>query len=203
MTNATTARRLLPAAVLLAALALVAGCGGSSDNSQDTGSTTSSPAGADAHNSADVTFATDMIPHHAQAVEMADLAASKATDAEVKSLAAAIKGAQDPEIKTMTGWLKDWDAPVPETGMGHEMSAGSEMGMMTAEEMSALEKSSGAEFDKMWVEMMTRHHNGAIEMAKTEIKSGQYAPAKALAQRIVSAQTSEVATLKGIASRLA
>lgn len=196
-----TARRLVPAAVLLTGLSLTAACGGSSSGGNHDAATGSRNASSAAHNAADVAFATDMIPHHAQAVEMADMALQAAVDPEVKSLAEAIKGAQDPEIKTMTGWLTDWKAPVPDTAMGHSMHGG--MGMMTDNEMAALGKASGAAFDKLWVDMMTRHHTGAIAMANTELKDGQYADAKALAQRIVSSQTEEVAKMTAIAKRLA
>src|SRR5438128_8499755 len=69
-----------------------------------------------AFNDADVEFAQQMIPHHQQALEMAKLAESRATGPEVKDLAAAIEGAQDPEIQTMTGWLQEWDEDVPGLG---------------------------------------------------------------------------------------
>jgi len=195
-----TARRLVPPAVALAGLSLAAACGGSSTGGNHDAASGSRASSA-AHNAADVAFATDMIPHHAQAVEMADMALVAAVDPEVKALAQAIKGAQDPEIKTMTGWLTDWKAPVPGTGVGHSMSGGG-MGMMSDAEMAALGNATGTEFDKMWVDMMTRHHTSAIEMANTEIKDGQYADAKALAQRIVTSQTAEVTKMTAIAKRL-
>jgi len=196
-----TARRLVPAAVLLAGLSLTAACGGSSSGGNHDAANGSSASSA-AHNVADVAFATDMIPHHTQAVEMADMALKAAVDPEVKALAQAIKGAQDPEIKTMTGWLTDWKSPVPGAGMGHSMSGGG-MGMMSDADMAALGKATGAEFDKMWVEMMTRHHTGAIQMANTELKDGQFGDAKALAQQIVTSQTAEVTKMAAIAKRQA
>ena len=196
-----TARRLVPAAVALAGLALVAACGGTSTGGNHDAASGSNASSSATHNTADVAFATDMIPHHAQAVEMADMALKAAVDPDVKTLAQAIKGAQDPEITTMTGWLTDWKAPVPTKGMGHSMSGGG-MGMMSDADMAALGKATGPAFDKMWVEMMTRHHTSAIEMASTEIKNGQYADAKALAQRIVTSQTAEVTTMAAIAKRL-
>lgn len=196
-----TARRLVPAAVALAGLSLAAACGGSSTGGNHDTASGSGASSSAAHNAADVAFATDMIPHHTQAVEMADMALAAAVDPEVKALAQAIKGAQDPEIKTMTGWLTDWKAAVPGTGMGHSMSGGG-MGMMSDTDMAALGKATGAAFDKMWVDMMTRHHTGAIEMANTEIKNGQYTDAKALAQRIVTSQTAEVTKMTAIAKRL-
>lgn len=200
LSTPSTARRLVPVALALAGLALVTGCGASgSDSNRDAAK--GSIASTTAHNSADVAFATDMIPHHAQAVEMADLALATAVDPEVKALAQAIKKAQDPEITAMTGWLTAWKAPVPGTGMGHSMS-GTSMGMMSDSEMAGLGKATGAAFDRLWVGMMTRHHTGAIEMATTEVKDGQDPAAKALAQRIITSQTAEVATMTAMAMRL-
>jgi uncharacterized protein (DUF305 family) len=194
------ARKTLPAVLVLATLALVAACGGTSTGGNHNASDGRNTSSSAAHNSADVAFATDMIPHHAQAVEMADMALKAAVDPEVKALAQAIKGAQDPEIKTMSGWLTSWKAPVPPTGMS--MTGGNSMGMMSGADMAALGKATGAAFDKMWVAMMTRHHTGAIAMATTELGSGQFPDAKTLAQRIVTSQTAEVAKMKAIAQRL-
>ncbi|MGW7683830.1 DUF305 domain-containing protein [Kribbella sp. NPDC054772] len=187
-------------ATLLAAVFGVAGCGDS-----DAGGSPSTPVAtsAAAFNDADVAFATQMIPHHQQAVEMADLALRKATTADVKTLATAIKAAQDPEIKQMSGWLTTWGKPVPTPGerSGHDMS-GSMAGMMTPEEMSDLDKASGTMFDRMWVDMMIRHHQGAVTMAKTEQTGGQDAPSIALAKKIQAAQTTEIATMQRLLGRL-
>ena len=198
------------------AMALVlAGCG-SSDHSSSTAShgspsasssSTSSfgPAAAGPHNAADVAFATDMVPHHAQAVEMANMALDTTSNAEIKTLAQAIQGAQDPEIRIMSGWLQGWGAKVPTSGAGHSMGGMSGVGgtgMMSADQMAELDKAEGATFDRLWVEMMTEHHTGAIAMAKTELADGDNAEAKALAQTIISAQTAEVATLNGLAKTL-
>ncbi len=200
----SAARKILPVVLALGGLTLASACGSSSsgggDSAASTGGNGSSTVGA--HNTADVTFATDMIPHHAQAVEMADMALTTATDPEIKTLATAIKGAQDPEIVKMTGWLKDWNAPVPQTGAGH-MTGMAMDGMMSDAEMSDLGKATGKAFDTMWVAMMTRHHQGAIAMANTELTSGQSSDAKTLAQQIITGQTAEVATMAAIAKRLA
>ena len=203
-TKHSAARKLVPATALLAGLALFAACGSSSSGPKATsgGSSPSAAAApASAHNAADITFATDMIPHHSQAVEMADMALKAATDAEIKSLATAIKAAQDPEIVKLNGWLKAWNAPAPTTGMS--MNGMSMNGMMSDAEMSSLGKATGKAFDTMWVSMMTRHHEGAIDMANTELTSGQNYDAKALAQKIITGQTAEVAHMKKIAKRLA
>jgi len=156
------------------------------------------PAATGPHNDADVSFATDMIPHHAQAVEMADLALDKATNDKVTTLATAIKGAQDPEIRTMSGWLVGWGEKVPGAMHGgHSMS-----GMMSEERMADLEKASGAAFDRLWVDMMIEHHEGAVLMAREELAEGQSPDAKALAQDIIEAQNAEIATMRELAKTL-
>ncbi|GAA1580847.1 DUF305 domain-containing protein [Kribbella sancticallisti] len=201
------------AALTLAATLTLAACG-NDDGAQPGGSSSSMP-GMDHgsknpstaatntapmdHNDADVMFATMMIPHHQQAVEMATMALEKATNAQVKQLATAIKAAQDPEIQQMSGWLKDWGKPVPTPGMGHSMPGG---GMMTEEEMTALGKASGAAFDKMWVQMMIKHHQGAVAMAKTEQTSGKAATAIALAKQIETGQAAEIATMQKLLTQL-
>ena len=121
---------------------------------------------------ADITFAQLMIPHHEQAVQMADMALQQATSPEVTDLATQIKAAQDPEIQQMRGWLQQWGAPEQMDGvdgMDHgDMDMGGQTagGMMSDEDMGALMDASGADFDRMWLTMMIAHHEGAIEMAE-------------------------------------
>lgn len=192
-------RRTALAVTAGAAALVLSACGGGGHDMSSMGSDSDSPsatasAKAGDHNDQDVSFAEEMIQHHRQAVEMADLAADRASSQEVKDLATKIKGAQDPEIKTMSGWLTSWGEEVPAdmSGMeGHDMS--SDMpGMMSSEDMDKLEKASGAEFDKMFLEMMVKHHEGAIEMAKAEKTDGKYGPAVKLADDVITAQTAEI-----------
>ncbi len=210
-------RPLAMAAALLATVALP-GCG--SDNEGGTpasGPPTSSMPGMDhgtmntmspsasatasanaAFNDADVAFATAMIPHHGQAIEMADLALQQAASSRVTTLAKAIKAAQNPEIRTMSGWLTAWGKPVPApTGMQHDGQSPMP-GMMTTQEMADLEKTRGADFDRMWVQMMIKHHQGAVTMAKTEQTAGTSAQAIDLATKIAADQTREIATLQRV-----
>ncbi|MEU2180328.1 DUF305 domain-containing protein [Streptomyces thermolilacinus] len=190
-------RRTAALAAAGGAALVLAACGGGGDSSagHDGHSTKSPSASASAsqgqHNAADVTFAKGMVPHHRQAIEMADLAPSRAESAEVKKLAADIKKAQDPEIKTLSGWLTSWGEEVPAEGaMDHSMHGG--RGMMTAEEMQQLKDSSGKAFDTAFMEMMIKHHEGAVEMAKTEQADGAYAPAKEMAGQIITSQSAEI-----------
>lgn len=176
---------------IIAVGALLAGCG---DN-DDMGDLHKSGGETAKANQADIAFAQDMIPHHEQAIEMATLAATRAKDQEVSKLAEQIEGAQDPEIKTMTGWLEEWGAP---TGMDHGDMGGDMPGMMPDEDMAELAKATGATFDRMFLEMMIKHHEGAIEMSETELKDGQNADAKKLAQEIIDAQQAEIDTMNDL-----
>lgn len=174
---------------IIAVGALVAGCGGSGDAGAE-----NTPADTATANQADITFAHEMIPHHQQAVEMAALAATRADSPEVRELAAQIEGAQDPEIETMTGWLKQWGAP--SGTMDHGDMDGDMAGMMSDEDMATLEQATGAEFDRLFMEMMIKHHEGAIEMAKTALRDGQNADAATLAKDIIDAQQAEIDTMR-------
>lgn len=148
------------------------------------------------HNPADVTFAASMVPHHQQAIEMADLALVQASSGDVRRLATEIKAAQGPEIASMTGWLTGWGAaPMPGD---HDMGGAGMDGMMSAQEMSALKDQSGAAFDRMWLQMMVRHHEGAVAMARTQLSEGRDPAAKALARAVMDGQTKEIATMNAL-----
>jgi uncharacterized protein (DUF305 family) len=222
------------AATVTAALVL-AGCGGASTPSAHSGhGATATASGSSAtaaarqggHNAQDVTFAQGMIPHHRQAVAMADLAVSRAGSQDVKDLAARIRKAQDPEIATMSGWLKAWGETVPGAsasampsmsdmpgmdhsgesmpGMDHsgesmpgmDHSGGSMPGMMSDADMRRLEKLSGAAFDTAFLQMMIRHHEGAVAMARTEQAKGAYGPARSMAKSIVATQSAEITEMR-------
>ena len=185
------------ATVLAAAALTLAACGSDSDTSDGSSGSTSK------HNDADVTFAQDMIPHHAQAIVMSTMAKKQASDPELRQLAVDIQAAQGPEIKQMSGWLKAWGEKVPSTDMGmggmDDMGdMGNMPGMMTGRQMMNLDKSSGSRFDRMWLQMMIQHHEGAIEMAKVEQRNGQSSDAIELAKTIESAQTDEIALMKSM-----
>ena len=212
MNRTTTLRRsLLGGAAALAALILAAGCGdetgmpGMDHGAANAPTTAASSSAATEFNDSDVMFAQMMIPHHQQAVEMADLAATRANDPELKSLAAQIKAAQAPEMSTMTGWLTAWGRPTapPSASGGHDHGGSSSMpGMMSAQDMDTLTSATGVDFDRKFAEMMIGHHNGAIEMAKTEQSSGSNPQAKELAAQIEKSQTAEVKQLQSILDRL-
>lgn len=180
------------------------------DSSSPTSSTpsasTSAPVDAQ-HDAADVTFSQGMVVHHQGAIRMAQMATAQASTPQVKDLAARIEAAQAPEIDEMTSWLRAWGEPVTAggamAGMDHSSGStssapagpGSPMGMMTDEQMDQLMAATGAGFDRMFLQMMTTHHQGAIAMARTEQADGSNAQAIALATSIESSQTAEVAEM--------
>ena len=142
----------------------------------------------------DVRFAQMMIPHHQQAIEMADVALSKPSASEkVKELSADIKKAQDPEIATMRGWLSSWGA---QTSMPPGMDHGS--GMMSADDMDKLKAAEGAAFDRTWVTQMISHHEGAVTMAEQVLATTQNPEVKQLAEAIIKAQKAEIATMQSL-----
>jgi uncharacterized protein (DUF305 family) len=132
---------------------------------------------------------------------MAQMVPSRTTNQQVIKLAQAIEQAQGPEIAEMQQWQVDWAVPTSPPTDGHgghdsndadsgEIDAGH--GMMTDQQMQQLEQSSGAAFDKMWLEMMIEHHAGAVEMSMQEISDGQNPQAITLAQAIVTTQQAEI-----------
>ncbi|MQA87445.1 MAG: DUF305 domain-containing protein [Streptosporangiales bacterium] len=188
-------RLLVIAAVPLAAVLTLAGCGGT-DGDTTSGDAAPQRTAAQPFSDADVTFAQGMIPHHRQAIEMAGTAADRAANPRVKTLATDIEKAQGPEIEAMTGWLRAWGEDVPDdmSGMDHE---GMDMpGTMSPEDMRDLERATGAEFDRMFLRMMIEHHEGAIDMARTEQADGENSDAVALAKKIERDQTAEIASMR-------
>lgn len=192
-------RHLSALAAMMAAVLALAGCGG--DESQ---LETYTADNGDEFNDADVTFATDMMPHHAQALQMVDLTVGRDLDPQIEQLAEQVRAAQAPEIDLMAGWLTAWDQPVPETARDHanaDGSGGMEMdsdmaGMMSEQELSALEAARGAEFETRWLELMIEHHEGAVEMAETEQADGRFVAAVELAGAIESSQQAEIARME-------
>ena len=188
-------RFVLPLAIA-AAVGIVGACTEDSP-SLDVSTDTSTTAPAD-HNDADIAFAQAMIPHHEQAIEMAELAETRAEQGEVRELARAIKAAQGPEIEQLRQWLRQWGVTESSAASGEhggEMHA-ADSGMMGAEEMAALEMAAGAEFDRMFLEGMIKHHRGAIDMANDEVVEGKYELAIELAKAIRDAQQAEITEMQ-------
>lgn len=191
-----------PRKYVLAVVALVTAVTLSACSSGGSGEATSSAApsaSAEAQfNDADVMFAQMMIPHHEQAIEMSDMILTKdGISEQVTSLATEIKDAQGPEITQLNEWLDAWGADAEMGGMDHGMD-----GMMSDEDMKALEDASGDEASTLFLEQMIMHHEGAIEMAETEITNGENPDAIQMAENIVSTQSDETATMENLLGSL-
>jgi uncharacterized protein (DUF305 family) len=150
-------------------------------------------------NAADEMFVTMMIPHHEQAIEMADLMLAKNdVDPQVVDLAQRIKDAQRPEIDTMLGWLDDWGIDYDDSMGGMDYGGG----MMSAGDMAALESADGPQASRLFLEQMIVHHEGAIDMAQSAATSGQNPNVVALAEQVIEDQTAEIAIMRELLDSL-
>lgn len=168
------------------------------------GSDDTAAGGNDNHNDTDVAFAQGMIPHHTQAIEMSDLVLAKdGVDPAVTKLAEQIKAAQAPELDTMIGWLEEWDEDVPPTtGMASMDDMSSMDGMMSEQDMAELEAATANEASRLFLQQMTEHHGGAIDMAEQEVDAGAYPAAITLAEDIIQSQQAEIGTMNKLLGRL-
>lgn len=195
-------RAAATAALALTAVLALSGCGtgsGSDEGSMpgmDHGSSTQS---ADV-NDADVMFASMMIVHHEQAIEMSDIVlAADGVDPAVVDLAQEIKAAQGPEIEQLESWLDEWGVSPEDrdaTGMDHGD------GMMSDEDLAALQAADGPEASRLFLEQMIVHHEGAVEMAQAQVDDGSDTDAVELAQRIIDAQTGEIQVMNDLLATL-
>jgi len=145
-------------------------------------------------NHADLMFVQGMIPHHKQAITLADYALDPLmrASAAIINLASQIKAAQDPEIAYMTVLLKAWDQPM-RMDMKMKMD-----GMLTPAEMDAIKQLKGQDFDQAWVKGMIAHHQGAVMMAKVVIKNGINPDVSKLAKAIIDGQVAEIKTMQAL-----
>ncbi|MFI6425090.1 DUF305 domain-containing protein [Promicromonospora sp. NPDC050880] len=160
---------------------------------------------------ADAQFLTDMIWHHGQAIDMSVLAPERAESEQLKTFASRIDVVQGSEIDLMAGWLEENDYPVPVTAEpgdgsgprapehGHDAAM---PGMLTEAEMAALEGASGEEFDRLYLEGMIKHHEGALAMCKEVAASGSEERVLELANNIAADQMAEIDRLDQMLAEL-
>ena len=172
-----------------------AGCGGSSvaDVAEKAVDAAKDAVG---FNDSDLNFTQMMIPHHEQAIEMADIALDPLVGASdsVKAIATRIKNAQDSEVTKMKAFLTSWKERL--TGDSSDHHSDQMSGMLSAEDLKKLSSLRGAEFDRAWMTDMIEHHEGAIEMAKDVLKDGKDSAVKALANLVATVQDSEILEMK-------
>jgi uncharacterized protein (DUF305 family) len=127
---------------------------------------TSSPVAAPKHTAADVAFMQGMIGHHAQAIEMVALLKTRTQSEDMRLLGLRVEVSQNDEIKMMQTWLRERGESVPAEHAHHMAGAKLMPGMLTEEQMSRLSAARGVEFDKLFLELMIQHHEGALTMVK-------------------------------------
>ncbi|GAA2286384.1 DUF305 domain-containing protein [Nonomuraea roseoviolacea subsp. roseoviolacea] len=145
-------------------------------------------------NAADVRFMQNMIVHHRQALDMSLLAGSRAESDAVKRLAARINDVQGPEIAMMTDWLRAQGQQVPDHHAAHQGMPG----MATPEQMEALKAAKGAAFDRLFVQLMTAHHQGALTMSAEVLTKGSHQRVQEIAEDISVSQSAEIRRMSAI-----
>lgn len=157
------------------------------------------PSGAAGYASQDLMFAQMMIPHHEQAILMANFALKTSTNRDVLALAKQIKDAQQPEINQMTEWLTaagvNANGDTDMGNMGNMGNMGGMDGMLSTAEINTLFQATGTQFDKLFLSGMIAHHQGAIKMAARIVDSKNSEVSK-LGNAIISSQTKEIAYMQ-------
>jgi uncharacterized protein (DUF305 family) len=153
------------------------------------------------HTPADVRFMQGMIGHHAQALEMTALLKSRSRSEDMRKLALRIEVSQADEIKMMQDWLKRRGQPLPDPHAHHASGATLMPGMLTAEEMARLAAATGPEFDRLFLEFMIKHHDGALIMVTdlfATAGAGQEAEIFAFASDVDADQRMEIDRMRGM-----
>jgi uncharacterized protein (DUF305 family) len=159
------------------------------------------PTGA-IYTKADVEFMQGMIAHHAQAIVMSRLAEKNGANPQVLKLSRKIDQSQVPEIEIMQQWLRRHDQFAPDTASWHGMRMD---GMLTDEEIAALDQAKGVMFDRLFLVGMIKHHEGALKMVDDLFKvkgAGQEVDANIFANDVVSAQTAEIGIMRGLLAKI-
>ena len=191
----------LAAVILIAAAVVSLSIRGNSASSNSMNSSMghgnhSSSSKNSAYTGADVMFLQMMIPHHQQAIDISNLAMKSSTNKELIGLAKIIARDQAAEIIQMKAWLKDAGAT---EDMGHSMDGMG--GMLTDEELTALNAATGSTFDRLWLEGMTDHHDGAIHMVQM-IEDAENAEVKAFGTKVIADQSAQIAQMKKMLASL-
>ncbi|WP_411102632.1 DUF305 domain-containing protein [Streptomyces sp. cmx-4-9] len=149
----------------------------------------------DSPNAADHAYVRGMIEHHRQALAMSALAPDRASAEGVRRLAGRITAAQKPEIDAMEGWQTRYPAPAPKAA-GHDH--GAMPGMATEQQLRELEQARGAGFDRLFLRLMTAHHEGALKMAGEALADGNNVLVEEMANEVVATQSAEIHRMRAM-----
>ena len=146
-------------------------------------------------NETDAAFAAQLVSQHQQGLDLASLANSRSGRGELKALAQRFIDVHEPEIEQLSELLESWGQQPPEDP---GLDRGNRPGKITEAEMNTVTSRSGADFDKLFVQLMIRHHQGAIDIVATETAGGKNPRARELADKIAVSQQNEVTELKNV-----
>ncbi len=144
----------------------------------------------------DVTFLSDMMIHHTQAVGMAEKARTTAANPKVKALAERIRVGQKPEIDAMRQLLTGAGQTPPNLEHVQHQDHSQMPGMATPAQLAALQQATGQAFDTLFLNLMIKHHEGAVTMSGRQIENGSDIRVGELAQEVSVTQTKEIATMR-------
>lgn len=150
----------------------------------------------DSPNAADHAYVQGMIEHHRQALTMSALAPQRASSDGVKRLAERISAAQQPEIGAMDRWLALHPPTAGSGGPGHDH--GAMPGMATEQQLRQLADATGADFDRLFLRLMTAHHEGALKMAGAALAGGNNVAVEEMATEVVATQTAEIHRMRAM-----
>jgi len=182
-------------------LLALTGCGGE-DDAPDRPASKETARNGDVYSAADVEFATTMIPLHAEALAMVDVAMTKELSPAAQGIADDIQLTGTPQVQEMTSWLNDWDEPIPETvrdhvNAGHDDEHGEDH-EAASDELARLEAAEGADFEELWVDLVLGNQREALAAAETQQEEGTFAPAVELADSIATGHTERIEALTAL-----
>lgn len=161
-------------------------------------------------NAVDITFASRMVVHHAQALQMMNLLRDHGASAELTTLGERLLVEQVEQSNTLVTWLTDWGEPIPATPIDHVNADdhhgeggglrfdGNEMpGLLSSDQVASLENLQGREFDRAWSQLMLEQQSGAVAMAMDVQKAGAFGPARDLAREIADDHRQTIDELRG------
>jgi len=194
--------------VIAAAVLALAGCGGEvivpeGQQGHGHGATSAAPpvpAASARFNDADVMFAQMMVSHLEQGIDLAVVATAKATKQQVKDLAGAVDATQREELTMLKSWLKLWGRPETPSSDPNVHAAHGGMPLLDAKVINDIKEKNGAEFDLTFLNLMTGHQGGAVEMARTELKDGSNPETTAYADRVAKSRQGQIAQMLGLIS---
>lgn len=195
----------LTVAGLLAGVLTLTACGGTDDPTTSTGA---APSAVDTAQTAEVTdadvaFVVGMRPHHEQAVEMAEMILAMDPSPQIRALAEQVRAEQQPEIEQLDRMMDRFGTDASD---GHDGHGGDDMamhgGMMSEEQMSVFGRATGADAERMFLEMMIEHHRGALEAAEAQLRDGRDSEARELAENVQVSQQAEIEEMQRMLQEL-